>query len=58
MGKIYFENNNKDKPDVFHSLVELGWADDGNGLRQHHLVGAVGVEVHTGQEGRLRGVSL
>lgn len=43
---------------IFGSLVELGRADDGDGLRQHHLVGAVCVEVDTGQEGRLCGVSL
>lgn len=40
------------------SLIELRRADDSNGLRQHHLVGAVRVEVDAGQEGCLCGVSL
>ena len=40
------------------SLVELGRADDGDCLRQHHLVGAVCVEVDAGQKGRLGGVGL
>ncbi len=40
------------------SLIELRRAHDSNGLRQHHLVGAVCVEVDAGQEGRLCGVSL
>lgn len=40
------------------SLIKLRRADDGDGLRQHHLVGAVCVEVDAGQEGRLCGVSL
>lgn len=40
------------------SLVELGRADNGDGLRQHHLVRAVRVQVHAGQERRLSWVSL
>lgn len=39
-------------------FVELRRADDSDGLWQHHLVGAVCVEVNAGQEGRLCGVSL
>lgn len=31
---------------------------DGNGLWQHKLIGAVSVEIHTGQECRLRGVCV
>lgn len=42
----------------FDSLVELGRADDSNGLWQHHLIGAVCVEVDAGQKGCLCGVSL
>lgn len=36
----------------------LGGTHDGNGFRQHELVGAVGVKVHTGQERCLRGVGM
>ena len=39
-------------------LVVFGRTHDGDGLRQHQLVGAVCVEVHAGQERRLGGVSL
>lgn len=39
-------------------LVEFGRADDGDGLRQHHLVWAVGVQVDAGQEGGLSRVRL
>lgn len=41
-----------------NSLVELRRADNSDGFWQHHLVGAVCVEVNAGQEGRLCGVSL
>lgn len=40
------------------SLVVFGRADDGDGFRQHELVGAVCMQVNTGQEGRLGGVGL
>lgn len=39
-------------------LVEFGRADNGDGLRQHHLVWAVGVQVNAGQEGGLSRVRL
>ena len=39
-------------------LLEFGGTDNGYGLWQHHLVGAVSVEVNTGEEGCLRGMSL
>lgn len=40
------------------SLLELGRANDGYGLRQHHLVGAVRVQVNTGEKGSLGGMRL
>ena len=39
-------------------LLEFWGTDNGYGLWQHHLVGAVSVEVNTGEEGCLRGMSL
>lgn len=39
-------------------IVVLGRADDGDGFRQHELVGAVCMQVYTGQEGRLGGVGM
>ena len=39
-------------------LVVFGCTHNGDGLRQHELVGAVCVEVHTGQERCLGGVGL
>ena len=39
-------------------LVVLGGADDGHGLREHQLVGQVGVQVHRAQEGCLAGVGV
>lgn len=41
-----------------HRLVEFGRADDGDGFRQHQLVGAVSVKINAGEEGRLSRVSL
>ena len=41
-----------------NSLVVARSTDNGDGLVQHYLVGAVSVEVHTGHEGSLRGMSL
>ena len=43
---------------VLDLLVVFGSADDGDGLRQHQLVGTVSVEVDAGEEGRLSGMSL
>lgn len=40
------------------SLLKLGGTDDGYGFRQHHLVGAVRVQVNTGEEGGLGGMGL
>ena len=40
------------------SFLEFGGTDNGYGLWQHHLVGAVSVEVNTGEEGCLRGMSM
>lgn len=40
------------------SFLELGRANDGYGLRQHHLVGAVRVQVNTGEKGSLGGMRV
>ena len=39
-------------------LVVFGSTDDGDGLGQHQLIGAVSVQVDTGEEGCLSGMSL
>lgn len=41
-----------------YSLVKFWRADNGNGLREHHLIGAVGMQIHTRQKGCLRGMGL
>lgn len=40
------------------SLVKFRRADNGNGLREHHLIGAVGMQIHTRQKGCLRGMGV
>ena len=41
-----------------NSLIVLWSTDNGDGFWQHELVGAVSVQVNTGQERRLRRVGL
>lgn len=43
---------------AMNRLVEFGRADDGDGFRQHQLVGAVSVKINAGEEGCLSRVSL
>lgn len=40
------------------SVFMLWGTHNGNSLRQHKLIGAVSVKIHTGQERSLRGVCL